>query len=77
MRCGGAFDEALNVLRDAGATLVDIDLPHARYAIPVYYLVCTAEASSNLARYDGVKYGYRAATAKDETLKDDVQPDAR
>ena len=58
-----AFDEALETLRDAGATLVDIDLPHARYAIPVYYLVCTAEASSNLARYDGVRYGYRAATA--------------
>src|SRR5688572_10725509 len=55
-----AFDAALEVLRDAGASLVDIELPHARYAIPVYYLVCTAEASSNLARYDGVKYGYRA-----------------
>ena len=49
-----AFDEAPSVLRDAGATLVDVDLPHARYAIPVYYLICTAEASSNLARYDGV-----------------------
>jgi aspartyl-tRNA(Asn)/glutamyl-tRNA(Gln) amidotransferase subunit A len=55
-----AFDAALAVLRDTGATLVDIDLPHAKYAIPVYYLVCTAEASSNLARYDGVKYGYRS-----------------
>jgi aspartyl-tRNA(Asn)/glutamyl-tRNA(Gln) amidotransferase subunit A len=65
----GAFDEALVVLRDAGATLVDIDLPHARFAIPVYYLVCTAEASSNLARYDGVKYGYRSPAAKDESLK--------
>jgi aspartyl-tRNA(Asn)/glutamyl-tRNA(Gln) amidotransferase subunit A len=65
----GAFDAALAVLRDAGAVLVDIELPHARFAIPVYYLVCTAEASSNLARYDGVKYGYRAPTAKDDTLK--------
>ncbi len=65
----GAFDAALAVLRDAGAVLVDIELPHARFAIPVYYLVCTAEASSNLARYDGVKYGYRAATTKDDTLK--------
>ncbi len=55
-----AFDAALDVLRSIGATLVDIDLPHAKYAIPVYYLVCTAEASSNLARYDGVKYGYRS-----------------
>jgi aspartyl-tRNA(Asn)/glutamyl-tRNA(Gln) amidotransferase subunit A len=56
----GAFDTALDALRATGATLVDIDLPHARHAIPVYYLVCTAEASSNLARYDGVKYGYRS-----------------
>ena len=51
---------ALEVLRERGATLVDIDLPHAQYAIPVYYLVSTAEASSNLARYDGVRYGFRA-----------------
>ena len=63
-----AFDAALDVLRDAGATLVDIELPHARYAIPVYYLICTAEASSNLARYDGVKYGHRSPAAKDESL---------
>ena len=56
-----AFDEALDTLRRAGATLVDIDLPHAKYAIPVYYLVATAEASSNLARYDGVRYGHRSA----------------
>ena len=63
-----AFDAALEVLREAGATLVDIELPHARYAIPVYYLICTAEASSNLARYDGVKYGHRSPTAKDESL---------
>ena len=39
---------------------MDVDLPHARYATPVYYLVSTAEASSNLARYDGVRYGFRA-----------------
>jgi aspartyl-tRNA(Asn)/glutamyl-tRNA(Gln) amidotransferase subunit A len=55
-----AFDASIEVLRATGATLIDIDLPHAKYAIPVYYLVCTAEASSNLARYDGVKYGYRS-----------------
>ena len=59
------FDEALETLRGAGATLVDIELPHAKYAIPVYYLVATAEASSNLARYDGVKYGYRSPGGKD------------
>ncbi len=64
-----AFDRALDALRDAGATLVDVDLPHAKYAIPVYYLIATAEASSNLARYDGVKYGYRSPAAKDEGLK--------
>ena len=46
--------------RDVLAAVVDIDLPHARYATPVYYLVSTAEASSNLARYDGVRYGFRA-----------------
>jgi aspartyl-tRNA(Asn)/glutamyl-tRNA(Gln) amidotransferase subunit A len=63
-----AFDAAVMVLRDAGATLVDIELPYARYAIPVYYLICTAEASSNLARYDGVKYGHRSPSAKDESL---------
>jgi aspartyl-tRNA(Asn)/glutamyl-tRNA(Gln) amidotransferase subunit A len=60
-----AFDESLTTLRDAGAALVDIELPHAKYAIPVYYLVATAEASSNLARYDGVRYGHRASKAKD------------
>ena len=69
VRVREAFDAALGVLRDGGATLVDIDLPHARYAIPAYYLVCTAEASSNLARYDGVKYGFRAPSAKDESIK--------
>jgi len=51
---------ALEVLQARGAALVDVDLPHARYATPVYYLVSTAEASSNLARYDGVRYGFRA-----------------
>jgi len=60
-----AYEGALDTLRKAGASLVDIDLPHAKYAVPVYYLVCTAEASSNLARYDGVKYGYRSRAAKD------------
>jgi aspartyl-tRNA(Asn)/glutamyl-tRNA(Gln) amidotransferase subunit A len=55
-----AINTALDALAARGATLVDVDLPHARYAIPVYYLVSTAEASSNLARYDGVRYGFRA-----------------
>jgi aspartyl-tRNA(Asn)/glutamyl-tRNA(Gln) amidotransferase subunit A len=56
-----AVDVALEALRSRGATLVDVALPHARHAIPVYYLVATAEASSNLARYDGVRYGFRAS----------------
>ena len=54
------FEEALNALREAGAELVDVSLPHSRHAIAVYYLVANAEASSNLARYDGVRYGFRA-----------------
>jgi aspartyl-tRNA(Asn)/glutamyl-tRNA(Gln) amidotransferase subunit A len=55
-----AFDAALETLRDAGAVVSDIALPHAPLAIPVYYLVANAEASSNLARYDGIRYGTRA-----------------
>ena len=54
-----AFFAALDALQSRGADLVDIELPHATYAIATYYLVSTAEASSNLARYDGVRYGYR------------------
>jgi aspartyl-tRNA(Asn)/glutamyl-tRNA(Gln) amidotransferase subunit A len=65
-----AFDEALATLTGAGATLVDVELPHAKFAIPVYYLVATAEASSNLARYDGVKYGHRSSADKDQTLRE-------
>jgi aspartyl-tRNA(Asn)/glutamyl-tRNA(Gln) amidotransferase subunit A len=55
-----AFDAALRELEDAGAILTDLALPHAPLAIPVYYLVANAEASSNLARYDGARYGARA-----------------
>ena len=55
------FDEGLSHLTAAGASLVDIELPHAALAIPVYYLVANAEASSNLARFDGVRYGTRGS----------------
>jgi aspartyl-tRNA(Asn)/glutamyl-tRNA(Gln) amidotransferase subunit A len=54
------FYGALEIFRARGAELIDIELPHARYAISTYYIVATAEASSNLARYDGVRFGYRA-----------------
>jgi aspartyl-tRNA(Asn)/glutamyl-tRNA(Gln) amidotransferase subunit A len=57
-----AFNSSLALMEEAGAQLVDVELPHSRHAIPVYYLIATAEASSNLARYDGVRYGFRAAS---------------
>ncbi len=58
-----AFELALDELRAAGATIVDVVLPNARYAIPAYTIVGMAEASSNLSRYDGVRYGHRAPDA--------------
>jgi aspartyl-tRNA(Asn)/glutamyl-tRNA(Gln) amidotransferase subunit A len=59
-----AYLTALARLESLGAVLEDVRLPHAGHAIPVYYLVATAEASSNLARYDGVRYGYRSPEAR-------------
>jgi aspartyl-tRNA(Asn)/glutamyl-tRNA(Gln) amidotransferase subunit A len=67
-----AFRAALEVLESRGAAIVDIELPHSRYAIPTYYLVATAEASSNLARYDGVKYGFRAPAAEGSARGDQL-----
>ena len=64
-----AFAASLDRWRAAGAVIVDIELPHARHAIPVYYLIATAEASSNLARYDGVRYGHRATLEKGDGLQ--------
>jgi aspartyl-tRNA(Asn)/glutamyl-tRNA(Gln) amidotransferase subunit A len=54
-----AVQNAMNLYKDAGAELVDISLPHCQYAVAAYYLIAPAEACSNLARYDGVKYGLR------------------
>jgi len=65
-RVNGMSDEidalwlkGIDFMRDAGAEIVDISLPHTKYALPAYYIVAPAEASSNLARYDGVRYGLR------------------
>jgi aspartyl-tRNA(Asn)/glutamyl-tRNA(Gln) amidotransferase subunit A len=58
-----AVEQAMAVLASRGADIRDITLAHADLAVPVYYLIATAEASSNLARYDGVRYGHRAAEA--------------
>ena len=65
-----AFEQTLAVWRDRGATVVDIALPNASLAIPVYYLIATAEASSNLARYDGARYGYRTPLTATDSLRD-------
>ncbi len=59
------FEEALAALGDAGVRLVDVDLPHLRHAVATYYLVATAEASSNLARFDGVRFGRREGADSD------------
>jgi aspartyl-tRNA(Asn)/glutamyl-tRNA(Gln) amidotransferase subunit A len=55
-----SVEAAIEVYRSLGAEVVDVELPHAKYAIAVYYIIATAEASSNLARFDGVRYGFRA-----------------
>ncbi len=55
------WQQGIDWLRDAGAEIVDVSLPHTKYALPAYYIIAPAEASSNLARYDGVRYGTRKA----------------
>ncbi len=59
-----AVEEAIQSLAKLGCEVVPVSLPHTEYAIPAYYIVATAEASSNLARFDGVRYGYRAKNAR-------------
>jgi aspartyl-tRNA(Asn)/glutamyl-tRNA(Gln) amidotransferase subunit A len=63
-----AVEAAIQKLAELGCDVVPVSLPHTEYAIPTYYIVATAEASSNLARYDGVRYGFRARNAR--TLSD-------
>jgi aspartyl-tRNA(Asn)/glutamyl-tRNA(Gln) amidotransferase subunit A len=58
-----SVQSVVDVYRDLGAEIVDVELPNAGYAIAVYYIIATAEASSNLARFDGVRYGFRAEDA--------------
>jgi aspartyl-tRNA(Asn)/glutamyl-tRNA(Gln) amidotransferase subunit A len=63
-----AVEAGIGKLLSAGCEIIPISLPHTAYAIPAYYIIATAEASANLARYDGVRYGYRAKSAR--TLSD-------
>lgn len=58
-------DEAIKKCAEAGAELVEVSLPHTEYAMAVYYIIAPAEASANLARFDGVRYGHRSAASKD------------
>jgi aspartyl-tRNA(Asn)/glutamyl-tRNA(Gln) amidotransferase subunit A len=60
-----SVESAIEAYRELGAEIVEIELPHAKYCIAVYYIIATAEASSNLARYDGVRYGFRAEEANE------------
>lgn len=59
------IEESVKLFKNLGAEVVEVSLPNIKYSLPVYYIIATAEASSNLARYDGVKYGFRAEGAKE------------
>src|SRR5207248_4717910 len=61
----GLWHRGAEWLKEQGAEIIDVSLPHTKYALPAYYIVAPAEASSNLARYDGVRYGHRASGVDD------------
>lgn len=63
-----SFEKTISNLKAEGAQIVEVTLPHTKYAVPVYYLVATSEASSNLSRYDGVKFGYRSNDVPSESM---------
>jgi len=65
---GSAVMDALEIYKRNGAELVDLSLPHCGYAVATYYIIATAEASSNLARYDGVRYGHRSQLSEDNII---------
>ncbi len=60
-----SFNDTVDIIKKLGAEIVEISLPHTIYGAPTYYIISTAEASSNLARYDGVRYGLREFAAGD------------
>ncbi len=67
------WEDGKYYLKDCGAEIIDVSLPHTKFALPTYYIVAPAEASSNLARYDGVKYGFRTEGSSSQSVKDKVK----
>ncbi len=70
----GAVRAAIRHYEGLGAEIVEVSLPHTEHAVGVYYIIATAEASANLARFDGVRYGYRAAGTRESARA--LRPDA-
>ena len=64
------WENGITLLKEAGAKIINISLPHTKYSLPAYYVLAPAEASSNLARYDGVRYGYRAPLESDDSINE-------